>query len=174
MLLTGCRGEENLLEQGIVFRSRLVSAGGCCFQAKITVDYGLEVQNFTLDCDADSEGNVSFSVVEPETIADITGQMRGQEGTVTYDGLQLAFPMLVYGKLSPVSAPALLAKCWLNEYILSAGLTQDGYRITYEKKIREKDLLIDTYFENDIPISAELCYNGYRIIDIQITEFSFH
>ena len=172
-ILTGCKGEENLLERGITFRSELVASGGCRFRAHITADYGQEVQNFTLDCESDGDGIVTFCVVEPETISDITGTMEGEKGIVTYDGLQLVYPLLVYERLSPVSAPALIVRCWLKEFILSAGYDGTLYRITYEKKIQEKDLLIDTYFEKDIPISAELCYNGYRILNVQITDFSF-
>ena len=96
-----------------------------------------------------------------------------EEGTVTYEGLQLAFPLMVYDRISPVSAPALVVGCWLREFMLSAGFSDGIYRVTYEKKIQEKDLLIDTYFEKDIPISAELCYNGYRIINLKISDFSF-
>lgn len=162
------------MAQAIEFRGQLISKGGCSFRACITADYGQEVQSFTLDCTADGEGKVSFRVVEPETLADITGEMEGQDGTITYDGLQLAFPLLVREQISPVSAPALMVDCWLKEFILSAGMTQECYRATYEKKIKGKDLLIDTYFEKDIPISAELCYNGYRIVTIKITDFAFH
>ncbi len=161
------------MSRGIDFRSRLVSAGGCTFRAEIVADYGQEVQNFTLDCQADGEGKISFCVVAPETIADITGVMEGEEGTVTYDGLQLAFPLMAYDRLSPVSAPAIVVDCWLREYMLSAGISHEVYRVTFEKKIREKVLLIDTYFEKDIPISAELCYNGNRIINLKISDFAF-
>ncbi len=172
-MLTGCKGEESLLSQGIAFRGELLSAGGCRFRGEITADYGQEIRTFTLDCVADQEGNVTFCVLAPDTIADITGYIEGDEGMVTYDGLQLAFPLLVYDRISPVSAPGLIVQCWLKEFILSAGMSQDIYRATYEKKIQENVLLIDTYFEKDIPISAELCYNGSRIIEMKITEFSY-
>ena len=173
VMLTGCKSEESILSQGIAFRGALLSAGGCSFRGEITVDYGQEVSSFTLDCVADHEGNVSFRVLEPETIADITGTIARDEGVVTYDGLQLAFPLLVYDRISPVSAPGLVVECWLKEFILSAGISQNIYRATYEKKIQEKILLIDTYFEKDIPISAEVCYNGNRIIEMKISEFSY-
>ncbi len=162
------------MAQAIEFRGELISQGGCSFRAQITADYGQEVQNFTLDCDVDEEGTVSFYVVEPDTIEGITGSVEGESGMVTYDGLQLAFPLMINDQISPVSAPALTVSCWMKEFILSAGLFEDLYRVSYEKKINNKDLLIDTYFEKDIPISAELCYNGYRIINIKIMDFSFH
>lgn len=172
-LLTGCKGEESLLAQAVTFRGELISRGGCSFLAKITADYGAEVQHFALQCKTDGDGRVSFVVTEPDTIEGISGSMTGEDGLVTYDGLQLAFPLLVHEQISPVSAPALTVSCWLREYILSAGMSDGIYRVSYEKKIQGKDLLIDTYFEKDIPISAELCYNGNRIIKIEITSFSF-
>ncbi len=162
------------MAQAIAFRSELIARGGCSFCAEITADYGQEVQHFTLECDVDGEGRVSFCVKEPDTIEGITGKTEGEKGSVTYDGLQLAFPLMVYDQISPVSAPALVAECWIKEFILSAGLSDAIYRVSYEKKIYGNDLLIDTYFEKDIPISAELCYNGYRIVNISITHFSFH
>ncbi len=162
------------MEQALSFRTQLIARGGCSFRAQIIADYGQEVQHFTLACDVDGEGQAAFTVKEPETIEGITGQMEGEKGSITYDGLQLAFPLMVRDQISPVSAPALVAECWIREFILSAGLSDGIYRVSYEKKINGNDLLIDTYFEKDIPISAELCYNGYRIITINITEFSFH
>ena len=172
-LLTGCKSEESILSRGIQFRSELLSAGGCSFRGEITADYGEEVSSFTLDCVADHEGNVTFCVVSPETISGITGVIDGNEGKVTYDGLQLAFPLLVYDRISPVAAPGIIVECWLKEFILSAGISQYIYRATYEKKIHGNALLIDTYFEKDIPISVELCYNGNRIIEMKITDFSY-
>ena len=135
MLLTGCRGEESLLAQAIEFRGELISRSGCSFRAQITADYGQEVQSFTLDCDVDEEGTVSFYVVEPETIEGITGSMEGESGMVTYDGLQLVFPLMINDQISPMSAPALTVDCWMKEFILSAGLFEDLYRVSYEKKI---------------------------------------
>ena len=161
------------MAQAVEFRGELISRGGCSFRAQITADYGQEVQHFTLDCRADGEGEVSFCVTEPETIEGITGSVEGETGIVTYDGLQLAFPLMVHDRISPVSAPALTVACWVKEFILSAGLSEELYRVSYEKKINGKDVLIDTYFEKNIPISAELCYNGYGIINITIADFSF-
>ena len=58
-------------------------------------------------------------------------------------------------------------------FILSAGMDGNIYRASYEKKINDKVILIDTYFEKDIPISADLCYNGYTVMHMNITNFSF-
>ena len=161
------------MDRAIAFRGRLISGGGCSFRAQITADYGQEVQHFALECEADEDGQISFSVIEPSTVEGITGVVQGDEGTITYDGLQLVFPLMVYGQISPVSAPALLASSWVKEFILSAGMDGNIYRASYEKKINDKVILIDTYFEKDIPISADLCYNGYTVMHMNITNFSF-
>ncbi len=161
-----------MLSQAITFRGQILSAGGCSFCAEITADYGQEVHTFKLACDSDADGKVTFRVMEPDSIAEITGHMEGEEGAVTYDGLQLAFPLFVYDRVSPVAAPAIVVNCWLKAFILSAGASDGEYRVTYEKKIDEKVLLIDTYFEKNIPISADVCYNGSRIISLKISEFS--
>ncbi len=174
VVLTGCRAEESVLSQAVSFRGKLVSSGGCSFRAEITADYGDYVHCFTVDCDADVDGTVQFTVLEPETITGISGKLTEDGGCITYDGLQLAFELLASDQISPVSAPGYMANCWLKEYILSAGQEDRIYRVTYEKKINGKDLLLDTCFENDIPISADLCYNGYRILHLKISDFAFH
>jgi hypothetical protein len=171
LLLCGCKGEESALSEALRFRGKLLSSDGCSFRAKILADYGEGVQIFTVDCITDREGQLDLTLREPETLADITAQIRGDSGKITFDGLSLGFPLLAEGLISPVAAPGILVNCWLQEFILSAGTEAERYRASYEKKISNKTLLLDTYFENGIPISADLCYNDSRIVSMEISDF---
>ena len=54
----------------------------------------------------------------------------------------------------------------------SAAIRHGRFRATYEKDYEEKMLKVDTWFENGIPIYAEVCYNGQRILNLTISEFS--
>lgn len=172
--LTGCAGEQSTLSEAIQFRADLVQAGGCSFTAEITADYGDTVQTFTLACDADGEGTTLLTLLAPETIAGITATVTDGGGTITYDGMALDFGLLANGNVIPAAGPALVATCWCKEYISSAGEEEGLYRVSYQKNFDEKALLIDTYFEKGIPICAEVCYNGYRVLKLTISDFAFH
>ena len=172
--LTGCKGEDRLLSQAIRFRGELVEAGGCSFIADLECDYGEIVEHFSLQFDWTEGSGGELTLLEPETIAGITARVSPEEGTVTYDGLALGFAPLAEDSVSPAGAPALVVDCWSRAYIHSAGEDGERYRVCYQKNYGQNAMLIDTYFENGIPILAELCYNGKRILKLSISDFTFH
>ena len=43
-----------------------------------------------------------------------------------------------------------------------------------QKDFDEKRLVTDTWFENGVPICAEVCYNGQRILKILISSFTLN
>ncbi len=173
-LLCGCASETSVLEPAIEFRSALLQAGGCSFRAKIEADFGDRVEIFTVDCDYGADGTARLTIVEPETIAGITAAVTDGGGKITYDGMSVEFGLLANGSVIPAAAPALTAFCWSGEYIAAAGTEEDVYRVTYEKDYGEKRLQIDTYFKNDLPFFAEVCYNDQRILKLDISDYSFH
>lgn len=172
--LVGCAAGESTLAPAIAFRAALVQAGGCRFTAAITVDYGQRVQCFTLACDADGEGTTGITLLEPETVAGVTATVTDGGGRITYDGMALDFGLLANGDLIPAAVPCMLATCWMREYICDAGEHGTGCQVRYRKKIGEKELLLDTFFENGIPFLAEVCYNDSGILKIEISDFAFH
>ena len=158
LLLGGCGGRSQGVSPAIAFRASLVQAGGCSFRAELTADYGDYVVPFALDCETEVNGPTHFTVAAPETLAGITAAVDETGGTVTYDGLMMDFGLLANGRLAPAAG---------------AGGEEDGrFRATYEKDYEEKMLKVDTWFENGIPIYAEVCYNGQRILNLTISEFS--
>ena len=88
-------------------RQRVLKADCLRFQSEITADYGDTLSVFTLDCQASSQGDVTFQVLAPESIAGIAGTIQAGKGALTFDGTALFFPLLADGQLSPVSAPWL-------------------------------------------------------------------
>lgn len=174
LLLCGCGGAENLLAPAIEFRAALVQAGGCSFTANITADNGEATDEFTLRCEADETGAVRFEVTQPQTLAGITALVSADGGTVTYDGMAMDFGLLADGNVIPAAAPALAVCCWRQEYLAAAGTDETGYRATYEKDFDEKRLVIDTWFENGIPIYAEVCYNNRRILKLKLSDFKLN
>ena len=155
------------------FRAALVNAGGCTFRTEVTADFGDTVQSFTLDCGVDADGETELTVVSPASIAGITATVTESAGTITYDGMAMDFGLLADGQIAPAAAPALVAECWLRAYICSAGQENELYRVTYENGYDEKTLTVDTWFENGLPISAEVCYNQQRILRLVLTDFAY-
>ena len=106
MLLTGCSGGDRELDRMMSFRASLLSGMGCAFQAIVTADYQDEVYQFTLDCRCDEQGTVNFTVVEPDTIAGISGEISAEGGKLTFENEKaLAFETLADGQVTPVTAP---------------------------------------------------------------------
>ena len=119
----------------------------------------------------DAEGFACMLRDEVLARTGITATVAADTGKLTYDGMALDFGLLANGNVVPAAAPAIAADCWLRQYISSAGYEDERYRVTYERDFDEKCLFVDTWFENAVPICAEVCYNGQRILKIQITEF---
>lgn len=174
LLLSGCGGTENPLTPAIEFRAALVQAGGCSFTVKVTADSGEATDEFTLQCAADETGTVRFTVTQPQSLAGITATVSADGGTVTYDGMAMEFGLLANGNVIPAAAPALAVCCWRQEYLAAAGTDETGYRATYEKDFDEKRLIADTWFENGIPIYAEVCYNNRRILKLEFSDFKLN
>jgi hypothetical protein len=172
LVFTGC-GKEGGVSGAIEFRAQLVRAGGCSFTAEVTADFGDEVYAFTLQCESDADGTTDITIIQPETLAGITATVTDSGGQITYDGMAVDFGLLASGDVIPAAAPAIVVSCWGQEYIESAGPEEGLERVTYTKGFDDKQLTADTWFENGVPICAELCYNGQRILKLTITDFQF-
>jgi hypothetical protein len=79
-----------------------------------------------MDCEADSQGSVSFRVVSPESISGITGSVDRDQGKLTFDDKALAFDLLADGQLSPVSAPWVMIHTLRGGYLSSCAESGDG------------------------------------------------
>ena len=110
LLLSGCSNGASDLDRALVFRDRLLEASECRFHAVIVADYGDTVHTFEMDTKTDSQGDLFFDVIYPETISGISGTVRQEGPFITFDDKILAFPMLADGLLAPVAAPWVLMK----------------------------------------------------------------
>lgn len=175
-LLFGCKAARvDAMDQALAFRAKLQGSGGCSFRSRITADYGSQAYTFTLTCEADGEGKLSFRVEDPETIAGITGTVDGDTGKVTFDGTSLAFGPLADGQLGPVSAPYALARSWRTGYITACGPDGEALRMTVDASFEENPVTVDTWLDGEkkVPICGEICYNGQRILTVSIEDFEF-
>ena len=171
MMLTGCGTTEELLDRAMGLRARLLS-GSCSFDAEITADYGDELLTFGVYCEGDSEGNLAFQITQPETIAGITGVLDREGGKLTFRDTALAFPLLADGQLSPAGAPWILYSTLRGGYLTSVGMEGELLRVTIDDSYAEDALTVDVWLDGEnVPVRAEILYDGRRILTLQIRNF---
>ncbi len=169
LLLCGCNDSNQNMDAALRLRSAILQAEHCTFTANITADYGDKIYHFSLDCTADRDGNVTFRVTAPETIAGITGKITADGGNLTFDDSVLYIPMLTDDQIAPVSCPWILLKTLRSGYITSCA---DG-RIIIDDSYADDALTLDICLGSDgLPSSAEIYWKNRRILTIQVGSFS--
>ena len=172
VLLAGCSGKHEEMDRAMALRSKLL-AQGAAFDAEITADYGDEVYTFSMACQLDAQGKLSFSVTAPESIRGIGGEISAAGGALTFDGEALSFPLLADGQASPISAPWLLIRSLQGGYLTSAGMEGEYLRLQVDDSFEENDLTL-TVWLNDLnqPVSADIVYACRRIQSITVHNFT--
>ena len=128
--LCGCKISQSQMDQALILRQQLLKSQGCSFTATISADYQDKLYTFALKCEGNRDGQIKFSVLQPEAIAGITGTVGAQGGKLAFDDKVLAFPLLADGLLSPVSSPWIFLQSLRSGYIKSSGDDGDGIIIT--------------------------------------------
>lgn len=175
VFLTGCRLENRELERMMSFRASLLSAMGCHFTAEITADYQQELYLFAMDCRFDEHGNMDFTVVEPESISGISGEIVNDSGKLSFQNdAVLAFEMLADDQITPVCAPWIFAKTLRGGYVTSCGMEEELMRVSIDDSYREDALHLDIWFdEANKPKHAEILWKDRRILSLEVKEFEF-
>lgn len=172
-LLTGCKSMKGT-DPALVLREKLLTANGCSFRTVITADYGDHYYVFTLDCTADSSGDISFTVVSPETISGITGTIDQAGGNLTFEDQILAFPLVADDQLSPISAPWLLVRTLRSGYISSGGQDGEYYKLQMDDSYEEDPLRADIWLDDgNIPTHCDFMWDNKRILSVEIANFAF-
>ena len=172
MLFAGCTGKRDELDRAMKLRATLLGCLGCSFDVTVTADYGDEVFEFAMRCETGGRGDVDFTVTKPESIAGISGSISSGEGKLTFRDTALAFPLLAEDQLSPVSSPWIFYQTLRSGYLTSAGMEGDLLRLTIDDSYEEDALTLDIWLnEQDIPIRAEILYDGRRILTLEIENF---
>ena len=173
LLLSGCGGRGSELDRAMALRTKLLSQG-VTFHASITADYGDMVHTFSLFCEADSQGNVMFTVTEPQSIRDITGIIRSGTGKLTFDDQAIAFDLLADGQLSPISAPWIFLKALHSGYMTSCGKEGEYLRLAVDDSYAEDALHLDIWLgSGDLPVREEILWQGSRVLSMDVGNFIF-
>lgn len=171
VLLTGCGKQKASLDQAMELRAKLMASQGCAFDAVITADYGNQTQTFSVACEADYQGNMTFTVKAPETLKGISGKVSGEGGELTFDDQVLAFGLLAEGQVTPVSAPWLLVRTLLGGNVKSCTQEDGMLRISVDDGYQADALHMEIWLEADAPKFAEVVWQNRRIITLEIENF---
>ena len=171
VLLTGCASQKASLDQAMELRAKLMAARGCSFDAVITADYGNQMQTFSVSCQTETDGDLTFTVQEPQTIAGISGKISGSGGALTFDDQVLSFEVLAQGQVTPVSAPWLLVRTLLGGNVKSCNQEDGLLRISVDDGYQDDALHMEIWLEEECPIFAEVVWQDRRIITLEIENF---
>ena len=174
LFMTGCTNQNADFDRALALRNQILNASGCSFHAVITADYGDSIYKFAMQCSADSNGDMTFTVLQPESIAGITGTISNEGGEITYDGTVLAFSLLADGLVAPVSTPWLWMKALKGGYISTCIPENGGYRLSLDDSYANDTLHMDIFLRNgNIPEKAEIFWKGQRMIILDISDFQY-
>lgn len=160
------------MDKGLALRESLLASAGCSFEMDITADFGDSTYTFCLQCEADKQGNVKFSVLTPESINGISGVIDGTGGKLVFDDTALAFSLLADGEVSPVSAPWLFLKSIRSGYMKAAGTEGEYTRITVDDSYESDALQLDVWLDvSNVPVQAEVIWQGRRVLSMCLRNF---
>ena len=173
LLLTGCSGKDQGMDKAMGLRARLLSKS-VSFDAEITADYGDKTYAFTMNCQADTQGNLTFQVLQPELISGISGTVSASGGKLTFDDTALAFDLMADGQFSPVSGPWLLMKTLRSGYLTSSNREGELLRLSIDDSYNDDALHLDIWLDDqNMPIHADILWQGRRVLSIAVKDFTF-
>ena len=171
-LLAGCSSDDSL-DKAMDLREKM-NENICSFESHITADYGNTQQSFSMNCQTDADGNVIFSVVEPESIAGISGVISESGGKLTFDGKAVAVPLLAEGQLSPVSGPWLLIKALRGGYLSSCCMEGDRYHLSIDDSYEAQSMRLELWFDGDGCVTyAEIFWKDRMLLSMNIEKFTY-
>lgn len=172
MLLTGCDSGQTVLDAGHQLRNDILAAEGCSFVSVITADYGDELYEFSMQCEFDKDGALSFTILTPESVSGITGSIDSNEGALTFDDHVLAFNMLADGQITPVSAPWVMMRTLRGGYISAFSKEKDSYFLQFDDSYNQSPMTVDLWINDSGDIlRGEFLWNGRRILSVQVLDF---
>ena len=171
-MLLSCSNSDQNVDKGFAVRRLFMQEAGVRFDADITADYGDMTHSFSVQCEAASTGEVAFTVLKPDTISGVKGNISASGGQLLFGDKVLLFEPMVFGQISPVLAPWLMVKAILGGYIQSQSANKDGYQLIIDDTYENAELqLVLTLNREGIPILGEIIWSNRRILTIHITHF---
>ena len=172
VILTGCTGKRDEMDRIMNLRAKLLGSEGCTFTARIFADYGDTLQEFTLQCEGNNDGDLGFRVEAPDTISGITGRFKGEEGFLTFDEVALSFPLLADDQVTPVSGPWIFLKTLLGGYLTACGQEDEYLHLTIDDSYADDALRLEIWLNDaNVPVQGEIIYDERRILTMKFENF---
>ena len=173
LILPGCSDQDAQLDRAMALRSKLL-AQSVAFDANITADYGDALHIFSVSCQSDTKGNLTFTVTQPSTIEGITGSISATGGKLTFDDKTIAFDLLAEGQLSPICAPWVFMKALRSGYLTSAGADGEHLRLAVDDSYADDAMHLDIWLgKDDLPVRVEILWKGRRLLSMDVGNFHF-
>lgn len=173
LLLSACGGTQTRMQEALQFRTDLLAAQGCSFEAELTAQGETEVFECTLRCSLSPDGTARAEVLAPEEIAGVTATITNHGMQIDYDGVRVDCGQL-NGSVSPIGMPSLLYAAWTGGYIATAGSEEQRMMARYLMDSGSAEKQISTWFSADgTPESCEVVENGVVVLQCRLRDFSF-
>lgn len=168
--LTGC-DDASELERGMTLRTSLLRSD-VDMTVQVLADYPETNSRFSLDCFFDAQGNMRFSVLEPESIQGITGNVESEQGSLTFDDSVVYFALMTDENISPICAPWILMKTLRNGYMRSVCMEDGLLRLTIDESYDEDSMTLDIWLnDRNEPVRSEILWEGRRIMSVEVANF---
>jgi len=172
LLLSSCGAGETVLRDALTFRERLLEADGCAFLATVSAEVQERGYIFSLQTRC-MEETASATVLAPDSIAGISATITALDASVCFDGVAVEFGTMDDVMTSPLYLPWLLNVCWRSGYIDCAGMDGDRYRVTYLWGTGEEELILETWFLDELPVRAEVYRKDHLLLSADLEGFTF-
>lgn len=173
ILLCGCSANSADMDRAMALRGKLQQKE-VTFDVDITADYGDKIHTFSMECHADSKGNLKFTVTKPESIGGISGTVSKGNGKLTFDDQVLAFDILADDLISPVSGPWVLMETLRSGYLTSCSQEGNLLRVAIDDSYAENALHLEVWLDSsDIPQQCEIYWQGRRLLSMIVRNFTF-
>lgn len=171
-MMSGCGKGDHNVDRVLALRQNLLNGNGCTFYCEIVADYGDSLYTFGMNCSTDKDGNLDFAVEEPDSISGITGRISSEQAHLTFDDQVLLFEMMADGQVTPVSGPWLMMKALRSGYISACSIVNNGVQLYIQDSYEEDALMLDISLSSSfIPESAQIVFDGKRILSLRVEDF---
>ena len=154
-----------------MLRNKIANANGCAFTAVITADYSDVIYTFKMICKTDNTDDLTFEVIEPESIQGITGYISKENGKLTFDDKVLLFATIAEGRLTPVSAPWVFMNALLGGYISGCTTESEDMLVYISDSYAENALKLTVRIAEGLPAYAEIFWNDQRVVTLVVEDF---
>jgi hypothetical protein len=126
-----------------------------------------------MDCSVDAFGDMTFSVVEPDSLRGIVGHIRNAGADLLFENAILTFPTIADGFLSPVTAPWILLRGLRSGYFSAFAEEGDGILVEIDDSYQGQPFQIDVLLTNGTtPKNAQVIWKGRRILSVELENFA--